>query len=91
MSRMTQIRGSLPTRRLRRANRLAALAATVDLDGYAEFSCISDPYGVNRFSLKNQHTEHAMASGSPFSHTGIVAIENGSHVVYDCAMTQPTD
>jgi hypothetical protein len=27
----------------------------------------------------------ARASGSPFSHTGIVAIEDGSPVVYDCA------
>ena len=28
----------------------------------------------------------ARASGSPFSHTGIVAIEDGSPVVYDCAL-----
>ena len=28
----------------------------------------------------------AAASGSPFSHTGIVAIEDGSPVVYDCAL-----
>ena len=28
----------------------------------------------------------AKASGSPFSHTGIVAIEDGSPVVYDCAL-----
>ena len=27
----------------------------------------------------------ARATGSPFSHTGIVAIENGSPVVYDCS------
>jgi hypothetical protein len=27
----------------------------------------------------------AKATGSPFSHTGIVAIENGSAVVYDCS------
>jgi hypothetical protein len=27
----------------------------------------------------------AKATGSPFSHTGIVAIENGSPVVYDCS------
>ena len=28
----------------------------------------------------------ANASGSPFSHTGIVAIEDGLPVVYDCAL-----
>ncbi len=28
----------------------------------------------------------ARASGSPFSHTGVVAIEDGSPVVYDCAL-----
>ena len=27
----------------------------------------------------------ARATGSPFSHTGIVAIEDGSPVVYDCS------
>lgn len=27
----------------------------------------------------------ARASGSPFSHTGIVAVENGSPVIYDCS------
>jgi hypothetical protein len=28
----------------------------------------------------------ARATGSPFSHTGIVAIEGGSPVVYDCSL-----
>ena len=27
----------------------------------------------------------AKATGSPFSHTGIVAVEDGSPVVYDCS------
>ena len=89
-----------PATRARMSGQLPPLAMMPAMTRWSAWGRKTLPEGDIVFRLGNARIMRgsfplslfiARASGSPFSHTGIVAIEGGSPVVYDSALTGSSD